>query len=84
MGSRNSRQGRQRCDGRGRRADGGGGAELRGGAEQGQDVASGGVLGEEVEGAHRVTPLPGQMGGGDQPAQRAPAAAAASRVTRGS
>jgi hypothetical protein len=50
-------------------------AELGGGTEQHQDVLAGDVLGDQVERADRVAALAGEVGRGDQPAQRRPAAA---------
>ena len=52
-------------------------AELGGGTEQHQDVLAGDVLGDQVERADRVAALAGEVGRGDQPAQRRPAAATA-------
>src|SRR6185436_20867695 len=52
-------------------------AELGGGTEQHQDVLAGDVLGDQVERADRVAALAGEVGRGDQPAQRRPTAATA-------
>ncbi len=70
-------------------ADGERPADLGAGAEQHQQAATGGgrgpdVLGDQVDGAHRLPALAAQVGGRHQPAQRRPAGRSrASRVTRG-
>ena len=46
--------------------------ELRVGTEHDEEVAGLGVPGDELGSAHGRSPLTGQVGGGDQPAQAAP------------
>ena len=48
-------------------------ADLRGRPQHHQHVVSRDVLGDQVQRAHRVAALPGQVGRGDQPADRGPA-----------
>ena len=48
-------------------------AERRGGPEQDDHVAAAQVLGDQLRVGHRPAPLPGQVGGRDQPADRRPA-----------
>ncbi len=63
-----------------------GAAELGAGTEHHHHVSRGDlvedVLGDQVEGAHRPSPLAGQVGGRDQPADRGPAAPAAGQERR--
>ena len=55
---------------------GDGRADLGRRAEKGQDPPARSVLGDEVQGADRLAPLPGEVGGGDEPTDRSPAGAA--------